>query len=326
MVIFRRHSNSLTDSGPILEALTSSSRYLLADFDNKDNVVVSADLQQDNNDEDGEASSSKSAASNDHDTATADADAAGSSDDLAVSSDTTSSLADSVVDEEEALAQAFLRDFEVKLDGEDDKNVKVSMDVPAGIPIEDLTVQVDDDCILRVSGEVTRTDDHSATGMDDSSTSLARVEQAFQLDEQSLDIDKVQAVLSSDGVLTITAPKKDDEDCTLQESLPIFAHRPTPCSADYLKVIVDLPGVHLEDIHVSYANGKLRVSASRHFGRVRSFKRTIRVDTQTFEADLMKVYLSKGRLIVQVPPKTGDSSSREIEIQTSTSSSSSDKE
>ena len=49
MTIFRHrhsHSASLTEdsSRPVLEAVTSSGSYLLADFDNKDNVVVSPDL------------------------------------------------------------------------------------------------------------------------------------------------------------------------------------------------------------------------------------------------------------------------------------------
>lgn len=185
---------------------------------------------------------------------------------------------------ESSLAQAF-GDFSVKMDREDD-NVLVSMDVPSDIPASDLTVQVDAG-ILRVTGDV---------------SNERTVEQAFQLDEQSLLLRKMTAKLS-DGVLTIKTPMKDAEDSTLAESIPIDTKRAAPVDDDTFKVIVDVPGVHLEDIHASYANGKLRIAANRHFGRVRSFKRTINLDTQKFDADRLQAHLHKGQLIVLVPPK-----------------------
>lgn len=196
------------------------------------------------------------------------------------------------------LAQAF-NEFTVKMDDKED-SVLISMDVPSDVPVGDLSVQVDDG-ILRVSGDVSEATD--------------TVEQSFRLDEQSLDVNKMTANLSN-GTLTITTPKKDSEDATLMESVPILTKNPPKVNAkSYKVVVVELPGVHMEDMHVSYANGKLRVAANRHFGRVRSFKRTIPVDVQKFDADCLKTYLHKGRLAIIVPPKE-ESELRTIEIET----------
>lgn len=197
-----------------------------------------------------------------------------------------------------SLSQTF-GEFSVKMD---DKNesVRVLMDVPEDIPAEDLTIQLDNG-ILLVTGEIAET--------------AEMMEQSFRLDEQSLDVDQMTATLN-DGVLTIVAPKKDSEESTAQDVLPILSEKPPKVSPDSHKVIiVDVPGVQKEMMHVSYTNGNVRIAASRHFGRVRSFKRTIPVETQQFDPDRLQTYLYKGRLAVIVPPKE-ESVSRTIEIQT----------
>ena len=351
MTIFRRHSRSLSDSGPILEALTSSSRYLLADFDDKDNVVVSqelvnyscrSDINSNSNDNSNDNSNGNNSSEDrnihniTHDInkqvnrICSEENGHEKEDEASGSTQQKQEEEATLQEEEEALAHALLEDYQVKLGPKDDK-VCVTVEVPDGIDKDDLKVHVDKDCILRVTGEVTRTvsdntssqtscSSNASNATSDSNNShqqtMARVEQTFQLDEQALEIDQLQAKLSKDGVLKITAPKKEQDKCTLRDELEIIPARPRRVASSHLQVIVDLPGVHLEDIHVSYANGKLRVSASRHFGQVRSFKRTIPIHPEEFDVDKMKAYLSRGKLYVQTPPKDCTCMTRDIDIQT----------
>ena len=307
---FRRPSSkhSSIHQAPVLEASTFSSQFMLTDFHNKQNVnVIEEDLPI------AEASSTSSTFSNDENNSPEE-DHRDNKDKAA------------------QLSQAMMEDYQVKLD-EKDENVVVSMEMPTNTPVVDLTVQVDHDGILRVTGEIL--DDSSSRSNDDGKTKEATtntkqqhrrrnsVEQAFQLDEQSLDIDQMTANLSEEGVLTITAPKKPD-DAPAQEPLPIQTHTKPPrllSVKDAFRLIVDLPGVPAEDICVVYAHGKLRVSANRHFGHVRSFKRTIPVDTTQFDVTAepgLQVYLYRGQLTVLIPPKDAPVARphRVIEIQT----------
>lgn len=269
MTIFRRRSKTTANEAPILEASPSTSTYWRGDLEDKENALASSEFR-------GELV-----------------------EDVSSTSTCYSNMSGGMDDSEAELVQAF-SEFSVKLDEKDD--VFVSMEVPSSVPVDDLTVQVDDG-ILRVSGDVSNDEEDAHT-----------VEQAFQLDEQSLDINKVTANLS-DGVLTITAPKKDKEDVTLVEALPIETKKPPQMPPTAFQVIVDVPGVHLEDIFLSYGNGKLRIAANRHFGRSRSFKRTLLIDTQKFDPDFLQTYLYEGRLVVMVPPKE-ESVLRTIKIQT----------
>jgi len=348
MTIFRRVSRGIDDPRTVLEASTSASGFMLGDFDNKDNVIVSRNviidtaaietIAHDHRDDDDSSVSSNYSNSS-----------ASSLTSYQPSTMTTASYEKAAAQQQaaEELAQAILHDFRVKMDDKSG-SVVVSMDVPEGVDVDQLQVEVDNG-ILRVRGETF--EDHDAEEDDadldeaegqlmkkisngSSSTALtscsstsrhhrrrsSSVEQTFQLDEHALDLDNVTATFT-DGVLTIAAPRKQTAEETVPklESLPIHAAKPPRILSckDAFRVIVNIPGVHTEDIFVTYKQSKLCISAFRHFGRVRSFKRTIPVDTQQYQAhpDLLKIFLYEGQLTIIVPPKETQGSTGLIEIQ-----------
>lgn len=161
---------------------------------------------------------------------------------------------------------------------------------------------VDIDPLNSINDAATHQDIPSCNATVNSDTEMA-VEQSFLMEDQALlDLDPPQgtASLSPNGVLTIITTTTAPVCFPIQVQIPPSTYS----MPDASRVSLHVPGVNPQDVQVSYhaANGELTVSGCRFFGRVlRTFHKTIPVDSQKYNPDEIQCYLHRAELFILLP-------------------------
>lgn len=170
-------------------------------------------------------------------------------------------------------------------DNKDD--YRLSFDLP-GVKSQDLTIEVDNG-VLHVTAE------RKAAGV-----TVAKFAEHFAIDETLVDVTKMEADLS-DGVLTLTVPKKEEGK---PFTIPITAAEP-PADSEDLSLSLDIPGVKVADLKVVFHKGELLIAAERKKkgDAVSKIRRMFTLKESAIEALKMKAYLIDGVLTITVPKK-----------------------
>jgi HSP20 family protein len=189
-------------------------------------------------------------------------------------------------------------------DGKD--KYTISFDVP-GVKIQDVSLQVKGS-VLHVTAE------RKAAGK-----TIAKFAQHFALDETLVDPALLNASLS-DGVLTISAPKKEE---AAPQNITINSSDPTTTNEDGLFLTLDLPGIKAADMKIEYHKGTLSICGERTKtspqGKrqvVSKVNRYFQLKEKLVDTSNIQAFLSDGVLTVVAPPKPS-APAKQIEIPTS---------
>ena len=184
----------------------------------------------------------------------------------------------------------------------------ISFDLP-GVKIQDVKLQVKDS-VLHVTAERKAGD-----------KTVAKLAQHFALDENLVDPALLRASLT-DGVLTITAPKKEEPAPVV---VSIQTSEPPAVDEAGLHLTLDVPGIKASDMKVEFHKGKLSVSGERIKTSVQGKRQIVSKVNRYFQIkekllDSLKIqaFLSDGVLTVTAPPKPV-APAKQIEIPASTS-------
>jgi HSP20 family molecular chaperone IbpA len=184
--------------------------------------------------------------------------------------------------------QVGLTDFSVIYD---DRNVHIidigdaftfSLDLP-GIKSSDAKVELQDG-VLRIEAERKFREKCSSKQI-----------QHFLMKEQHIDRDKIRASLS-DGVLTITVPKKPT---AAPIAIPAMAEYPPEKSEDAkeLRMALDLPGVRASDVKLELYDGSITLHAERK-DRASTIDKIIYVDEMRVDPNAFKAFVVDGVLTI----------------------------
>lgn len=191
-------------------------------------------------------------------------------------------------------------------DGKD--KYSISFDVP-GVKIQDVKLHVKDS-VLFVTAE------RKAGGK-----IIAKLSQQFALDENLIDPSALSASLS-DGVLTITAPKKEEP---VPIRVPITVSDPVGVDANGLFLSLDVPGVKAADMKIEFHKGKIslageRASVNAHGKRqvMSKVNRNFQIKENLLDTNKIQAFLLDGVLTITAPPKP-PTPAKLIEIPTSSS-------
>jgi len=189
-----------------------------------------------------------------------------------------------------------------------DQEFVVTVDLP-GVKSKDLKIELENGT-LRVSADRFERD-----------STVSRYMRHFTIDQNITDTEKIHASLA-DGVLRIALPKKEAPAKTVV-SVEASEAPERAEDDDQVRLSLDMPGVKIENLHISFHNDELTVAAERktHNGAVSKIYRTYSLDGNTMKVDSIKAYLLDGVLTITVPRKPAEparlvSVSRSIEVAT----------
>ncbi|GKY99306.1 hypothetical protein MPSEU_000885700 [Mayamaea pseudoterrestris] len=218
--------------------------------------------------------------------------------------ETSKGLTASRNDDENGLLGSY-RGSNVYIEDTKDKYT-ISFDVP-GVKIQDVKLQVKDS-VLHVTAERKAGE-----------TTIAKFSQHFALDESLIDSDKLSARLT-DGVLTISAPKKEEP---APQVISVTSSEPTDINEDGLVLTVDVPGIKSSDLKIEFHKGKLSINGERtkvnHHGKrqvVSKVNRHYHIKENQIDTSKIQAFLADGVLTVAAPPKAA-LPAKQIEIPTS---------
>lgn len=165
-----------------------------------------------------------------------------------------------------------------------DEALIMSLDLP-GVKTTDVNVEVEDG-VLAIHAER-----KSGSGK------ASKVMQQFYINDQTTDTSKLQANLS-DGVLTITIPKKEE---AKPRVIPVGNEHPPEESDDekVLQFTYDLPGVKASNVKLEFQNRSISLHAERQRGRFTSnIDKEFYVDPSKVDTEAFKAYLMDGVLTI----------------------------
>ena len=173
----------------------------------------------------------------------------------------------------------------------DDRNVHIndigdaftfSLDLP-GIKSSDAKVELQDG-VIRIVAERKFREKCSSKQI-----------QHFLIKEQHIDRDKIRASLS-DGVLTITVPKKPS---AAPIAIPTMAEYPPEKSKDAkeLRLALDLPGVRASDVRLELHDGSITLHAERK-DRASTIDKVFYVDEMRVDPTAFKAFVVDGVLTI----------------------------
>lgn len=166
-----------------------------------------------------------------------------------------------------------------------DKNIVFSIDMP-GIKSADTKVEIRDG-VLSVNAE-------RKIG----ETGSAKYSQHFLLKDSDVQSENIHANLS-DGVLTVTIPKKEE---TKPFAIPVLAEYAPPKDVNNDKDVrftVDLPGVNASNTKLEVADDTITLHAERKvFEKVSSIDKYFSVDKTKVDISTFKAYLIDGVLTI----------------------------
>lgn len=181
----------------------------------------------------------------------------------------------------------------------------ISFDVP-GVKLQDVKVQVTDS-VLRVAAE-------RKTG----GKTVSKFMQKFDLDDNIIDMSQVKATLA-DGVLTIIASKKAE---SAPSVITISTTEPCEVDKDGLNLSLDVPGIKLADLEVTYHRGILNIRGERiqmnSNGKrqvVSKVKRSFQLKEKLVDLGKIQAFLCDGVLTLTAPSKP-KATAKVIEIPT----------
>lgn len=119
--------------------------------------------------------------------------------------------------------------------------------------------------------------------------------QHFVIKEQPIDIDQLRASLS-DGVLTITVPKKPD---AKPIDIPVATEYPPEKTEDVkeLRLALDLPGVRASDLRLEFRDGTITLHAERK-DRASCIDKIFYVDQARVDPESFKAFMIDGVLTI----------------------------
>jgi HSP20 family molecular chaperone IbpA len=172
-------------------------------------------------------------------------------------------------------------------------NYSISFDVP-GVKIQDVKLQVEDG-VLQVTAERKAGD-----------KTVSKLVQHFVLDDNVVDASQMNASLA-DGVLTITAPKKEEPAPVV---VPVSSSEPSDVDSNGLVLTLDVPGIKRTDLEIEFHKGtvsirgeRTSVSTSGKRQVVSKLNRVFQVKEKLVDTSKIQAFLADGVLTVTAPSK-----------------------
>merc|ERR1712226_1565641 len=178
----------------------------------------------------------------------------------------------------------------------DEGNIlEISMDLP-GIKQNDVSVVLDKDCTLKINAL-------KRQGRGTNKKIIKKYQRHFSMDKKIFNLGKLSATLL-DGVLTISLPKnpvpKTINVKTISMDPPPLKEdkkKGDDSSSTWLKFMLELPGVKLEDLSVQAKGDKLLINATRKSSSSSILKRSYTV-SDAYDLEQASAYLMDGILTV----------------------------
>ena len=173
---------------------------------------------------------------------------------------------------------------------ENKDHFELSFDLP-GVKLQDVNIEGDNG-VLRVSAERKLGD-----------KLISKFQESLVVDETATDMTKIDAK-SSDGVLSITIPKKEPPKPV---GITVKAEEPPAKSEESndLRITVDVPGIKTADTRVEYHNGKLFIQGERKSGEraVYKIQKACGINENTVDTSTLEAFLMDGVLTITASNK-----------------------